>query len=574
MSNLSQPIHEIRFLYDLKVPMTDGVKLSADVYLPRDGKSFPTMLLRTPYESTLEMHVEWGVWWAKRGYACVIVDDRGRFESEGVFYAYHDDGPDGHDTIEWVGNQAWCNGKIGMSGRSYGGIVQWQAAPFRSKYLTALAPQVIMGDYFADCHRIGGAVQWALTVFAMITFSTAVTLTQRGSRHIFGNQKFYRHLPLITADVEAIGREVPFFRDWFTHVTRDEYWQQINTFQHLDQINVPAIQQAAWYDPYTASMLRVYNGLRERGCSEHARKNQKIYVIPWTHHIPESSKLGDLDFGPTGYVDLNAEDLRWFDYWLRDIDTGIMSEPPIKLFVMGENVWRFENEWPLARTLFTPFYLHSNGHANTLYGDGALDEQAPGSEPADKYSYDPLNPVATLGGNNSTWTLMKMAADQVFPGPIDQRPLERRDDVLVYTSRVLEHDLEVTGPIEMVLYAASSAVDTDFTAKLIDVHPNGFAIHLAEGILRARHRKSMETIEFLQPGEVEEYRIELAPTSNLFKTGHRIRVEISSSNFPRFDRNLNTGGDIFRDTNMLIAHQTILHNSAYPSHMLLPVIPR
>lgn len=571
---LSQPIYDVRYLYDLKVPMRDGTRLSADVYMPREGGSFPTMLLRTPYETTLEMHIEWAVWWSKRGYAVCIVDDRGRFESEGVFYAYHDDGRDGHDTIEWVGNQPWCNGKIGMSGRSYGGIVQWQAAPFRSKYLTAIAPQVIMGDYFRDCHRIGGAVQWALTIFAAVTFSTAVAFTQRGIKHILGNQRFFRHLPLVTADVEAIGREIPFFRDWCAHTTRDEYWQQINTELALDQIDVPAVQQGAWYDPYTAAEFRMFNGMRERGFSEQARKNQKIYVIPWTHHLPEGSKLGDLDFGPTGYVDLNAEDLRWFDYWLKGMDTGIMDEPPIKIFVMGENVWRFEHEYPLARTKFTPYYLHSKGHANTFYGDGTLEEDSPGSEPGDRYSYDPANPVGTLGGNNSTWTFMKFSQDPVFPGPIDQRPLERRDDVLVYTGRVLDKEIEVTGPLEVVLYAATSAKDTDFTAKLVDVYPDGRAIHLAEGILRARHRKSLDRVEFVQQNEVEEYRIELAPTSNLFQVGHRIRVEISSSNFPRFDRNLNTGDDIFHDTKMLIADQTVLHNSAYPSHILLPVIPR
>lgn len=572
--NVSQPTHSVRYLSDLKVAMRDGIQLSADVYLPRKQNTFPTLLLRTPYESTLEMHVEWAVWWAKRGYAVVIADNRGRFESQGVFYAYHDDGRDGHDTLEWIGNQPWCNGKIGMSGRSYGGIVQWQAAPYRSKYLTALAPQVIMGDYFRDCHRIGGAVQWALTMFAAITFSTSVSLTQRGSKYIFGNQEFYRHLPLIDGDVESIGRQIPFFRDWCSHVTRDEYWQLINTERVLDQISVPIVQQAAWYDPYTSSQFRMWNGMRANGFSEHARTNQKIYVIPWTHHIPEGSKLGDLDFGPNAYVDLNIEDLRWFDFWLKGNDTGIINEPPIKLFVMGENVWRYEQEWPLARSKFTPYYFHSQSRANTLYGDGTLTPEPPGAEPPDRFAYDPNDPVTTYGGNNSTWTLMKFAADQIFPGPIDQRPIERRDDVLVYTSRALETALEVTGPVEVVLFASSSACDTDFTAKLVDVYPDGRAIHLAEGILRARHRNGLESVEFLQPNEIDKFHIELAPTSNLFLPSHKLRVEISSSNFPRFDRNLNTGGDIFRDTKMRVAAQIVMHNSSYPSHIILPVIPR
>ena len=251
-----------------------------------------------------------------------------------------------------------------------------------------------------------------------------------------------------------------------------------------------------------------------------------------------------------------------------------MSEPPIKLFVMGRNQWRFENEWPLTRTVFTPYYLHSQGGANTLYGNGMLTPDEPGNELPDQFDYDPNNPVPTLGGNNSTWTMMKFAAEPVYPGPIDQRSIERRDDVLVYTSPALEADLEVTGPVDMVLYASSSARDTDFTAKLADVYPDGRAIHLAEGILRARHRKSLTSVEFLQPGEVEEFRISLAPTSNVFLRGHRLRIEISSSNFPRFDRNLNTDEAIGFGTTWKIAHQTVLHTSQYPSHIVLPIIPQ
>jgi putative CocE/NonD family hydrolase len=570
----TQPVHDIRYLYDLKCPLRDGVKLSTDVYLPSVSGRWPVIFLRTPYETTHAPHIEWAVWWARRGYAVAIQDDRGKYESEGTFYAYHDDGRDGHDALAWIADQPWCDGKIGMSGRSYGGIVQWQLAPYRSPHLAALAPQVIMGDYFGDCHRIGGAVQWALTIAAAITFHTAVAFTQLGATHIFGNQRFYRHLPLITADIEAVGHAIPFYRDWFEHQTYDDYWRAINTEEKLHEIDVPVYQQAAWYDPYTAAMFRAFNGIRERGYSDRARKNQKIYCIPWTHHIPESSKLGDLDFGPQGYVDLKIEDLRWFDYWLKGIDTGVMSEPPIRIFVMGENVWRFEKEWPLARTQFTPYYLHSRGQANTLYGDGALAPDLPANDPPDRYAYDPDNPVPTLGGNNSTWTLMKFAQDQIYPGPLDQRPLERRDDVLCYTSAVLERELEVTGPLQVVLYAESSARDTDFTAKLVDVYPDGKAIHLAEGIVRARHRTSLERVEFLEPNAVAEYRIQLAPTSNVFKPGHRLRVEISSSNFPRFDRNLNTTDPVGFGTQMQIADQTVLHTRRYPSHILLPVIPK
>ncbi|MSP11634.1 MAG: CocE/NonD family hydrolase [Chloroflexi bacterium] len=578
MSMISQPTREIRVLYDLKAKMSDGVKLSADVFLPKGAPGgsgqYPTILLRTPYESLLEMHIEWAVWWAKRGYAVVIQDCRGRFESEGTFAPYVNDGLDGHETLAWISRQGWYNGKIGTSGRSYGGIFQWQLAPYRSPYLTAMAPQVIMGDYFKDCHRPGGAVQWALTVMGSVIFSTNVSLVQRGATHIFGNSRFFRHLPLIDADVAAIGRPVPFYRDWLEHTTYDDYWRAINTEEKLDQVDVPVYQQAGWYDPYTEPMFRAWNGMRQKGYSAQARKNQKIYVVPWTHHIPESSRLGDLDFGPSAYVDLKDEDLRWFDYWLKGIDTGIMDEPPIRIFVMGDNAWRFEQEWPLARTVFTPYYLHSHGKANSMFGDGTLTRDAPGAEAEDRFDYDPANPVPTVGGNNSTWTWMKFAEEPVRPGPIDQRPLERRDDVLVYTGPALEQDMEITGPLQAILYAATSARDTDFTVKLVDVYPEGQAIHLAEGILRGRYRQGFEREDLLQPGEVAEYRIELASTSNVFKKGHRLRVEISSSNFPRFDRNLNTGEGIATGTRMQVAHQTVLHNSAYPSHIVLPVIPR
>jgi putative CocE/NonD family hydrolase len=265
--------------------------------------------------------------------------------------------------------------------------VQWQAAAQGDVPLTAMAPQAIMGDYFGEYHRIGGAVQWALTALAAVTFASAVALTQRGCAQIFGNQRFYRHLPLITADEALIGRPIPYFRDWLQHSLYNDYWAALDTHRAIANIGVPVCQQGAWYDPYTEAMFRLFNGVREGGATELARASQKIYIVPWTHHAPEGSRLGDLDFGPSAYVDLNQEDLRWFDHWLKGLDTGLMDEPPIKIFVMGANEWRHEHEWPLARTAFTPYYLHSGGRANTLYGDGALSPEPPGAEPADRFSW-------------------------------------------------------------------------------------------------------------------------------------------------------------------------------------------
>jgi uncharacterized protein len=571
----SAPTHEARLLFDQKVPMRDGVRLSADVFLPRGQGPFPTLLFRTPYESNYAPYIKWGTWWAQRGYAFVSQDCRGRFQSEGVFYAWHDDGNDGYDTLEWIAAQPWCDGKIGTTGRSYGGTFQWQLAPLGSPHLTAMAPQVCPSDHWKECHYVGGAFQWPLSLLAAVVFTTNQATAAEGSAELFNNRRFYRRLPLIDADVEAIGQVIPFYRDWLEHAAYDDYWKAIGNESKFDRIDVPIYNQCGWYDAYPGGTFTSFNGIRARGKSERTRRSQKVLMGPWSHSAPSSTRLGDLDFGPSSYVELWEEDLRWFDYWLRGVDTGIMDEPPIRLFVMGANAWRFEHEWPLVRTQFTAYHLHSGGRANSLNGDGTLSpEPCGGSEPPDRFTYDPENPVPSIGGNNSTQTWLEKAEEPIIPGPIDQRPIERRDDVLVYTSAELAEDLELTGPITVVLYAASSARDTDWTAKLVDVYPNGQAMNLAEGIIRARYRKSWEQPELLEPGEVAHYEIELAPTSNVFKRGHRIRLDISSSNFPRFARNNNTGNEIATDTELRVAHQTVFHTSEYPSHAVLPVIPK
>ena len=285
--------------------------------------------------------------------------------------------------------------------------------------------------------------------------------------------------------------------------------------------------------------------------------------------------MGDLDFGPESLKVIVEEQLRWFDHWLKGIDNGAMDDPPIRLFVMGINEWRGESEWPLARTQFTPYYFDSDGSANSAFGDGRLTVTPPGGEPSDQFVYNPERPVPSIGGNLSTasWAWTESGENPIVAGPVDQRMIEHRHDVLVYTGEQREEDLEVTGPLEVVLYASSSAPDTDFTARLVDVHPDGLAVVLAEGILRGRFRRGFDQEVWLEPGEVDEFRIQLYPTSNVFLKGHRIRVDISSSNFPRFSRNLNTGEDVGTGTRLQVAHQTVMHNEQFPSHILLPVIP-
>jgi uncharacterized protein len=548
--------HDVRLLHDCRVQMRDGVTLSADVYLPRAPGPFPTVYQWTPYESTRDRFVAWGVWFAQRGYAAVVQDVRGRYESEGAFYPYVHEGADAYDSLDWAAAAPWCNGRIGTWGRSYGAIVQWQLAPLGHPNLACIAPHVIMDDYFADCHYVGGAFQLALSLGAALIWTTSLsTVTLEPAGHLFFNRRTLRHLPLIDLDVESIGREVPYWRDWLLHPTDDAYWQRLR--HDVAGTSVPVFQQCGWYDAYAGATLRTYT----RGSGA-----QRVVIGPWTHEEEVERRLGGVDFGPGAECNIREEELRWYEHWLGERETGVLDEPPMSLFVMGANEWRREHEWPPPGAEPTPWYLRSGG---------ALGVDPPGpAERPDRYAYDPEDPAPTLGGNNSLLTMTRGAELGVVPGPVDQTPLEARDDVLVYTSDELRSDVEVTGPVEVILYAASSARDTDWVVRLTDVHPDGRSLFLTEGILRARYRLGFERCELLEPGEVAEYRIRCYPTSNRFRRGHRIRLDVTSSSFPRFSRNLNTGEDVATGTRTAVARQAVLHTSAYPSHVLLPVVPR
>jgi putative CocE/NonD family hydrolase len=564
----SAPRYEARLLHDRRVPTRDGIALSADVYLPFAQGPFPTIVQWTPYESTRERFIGWGVFYARRGYAAVVVDVRGRYESDGVLDPWVRDGVDAQDTLTWAAGEQWCNGRIGTWGRSYGGVVQWQLAHLGHPNLQCIAPHVIHDDYFWDGYFTGGAFQLALTLGAAALWDSAMALvTGPSAADLLLNDRVFRHLPLIDLDQVTIGRKVSYWRLWWEHQTNDDYWHQ---FLHRpEQVNVPIFQQGGWFDPYSGSHLRSFAGIGDR-------VPNRVLMGPWSHEEEVETFRGDVDLGPGSVTVIREHDLAFYDRFLKDEADGWDDRPPLELFVMGANEWRGEHEWPLARTEFTPWYLHSGGRANTLSGDGRLGLDAPGNgEPADHYSYDPEDPVPTVGGNNSVLTMTQGAQTPILPGPRDQRVLERRDDVLCYTSEELDRDLDVVGPIEMLLYAASSAKDTDFIVRLSDVYPNGKAIFLAEGMLRARYRGSAagESVELLEPNEVAEYRIRCYPAANVFRRGHRLRLDVTSSSFPRFSRNLNTGEDVGTGTRMQVAHQTVLHTSAYPSHVLLPVLP-
>ena len=554
-----QSSYDVDMRLDVQVPMRDGVNLSADIYFPKARGEFPTVLMRTPYDNNASAMIERGRTLANLGYVCVIQDCRGRWDSGGEYYPFHNEGPDGYDTQEWIGRQEWSNGKIGMAGGSYVGLVQWASAPDRSEFLTAMAPRVICCDFFTGLLYPGGAFQLnvALTWGMRTNGRTAQSIEYHNWTDAFGA------LPITEMDQMA-GRNLRFWKDWVQHASYDDYWAQINIEEKWSEIAAPALNMGGWYDLYSQHTFINFNGLRRNGRTAEARQS-KLIVGPWPHGLSRSTRTGDVDFGAESEVDLDELEERWFDYWLRGVDNGIVDEPPLRLFIMGANRWRDEHEWPLARTSWEKWYLHSNGTANSVMGDGGISTEPPAEEPADNFAYDPRFPVQTMGGNNC-------CSPHIVPwGPYDQRPVEARHDVLCYTSPPLEADMEVTGPIKLLLYAATDGPDTDWTAKLVDVSPTGYAMNLCDGIIRARYRESFSDPTLLEPNRV--YEIDVGVTGNLFRKGHSVRVEVSSSNFPRFDRNPNTGHAFGTDAEMRSARQTVYHSRQYPSHLVLPVVP-
>ena len=557
----------VKVLYDVGVPMPDGVRLSADIYLPTDGSTggdgpFPTILYRTPYSNQMDYLVERGNYFAQHGYAVAAQDVRGRYDSEGRFKRWTSEFEDGHATIEWVGAQPWCDGNVGMDGPSYLGYVQWQVAVMGSRYLKCIVPQVMGGDLHESPHYQGGAFQLALN--ATWSFRTDARTMQAIDDYDW--ERLLHTLPVRDVPAAA-GKDIPDFVDWVDNPDLGPHWTDRNVLHRLDKVTVPALHIGGWYDLYPAGTLNLFNGMRERGGSAEARANQRVILGPWIHSASTLTSAGDVDFGKESVLDLPAIELAWFDRWLKGIDNGADREAPLKLFVMGSSEWRDEQEWPLARTRFTPFYLHSHGGANSAAGDGALSTEAPAGAATDSFTYDPQFPVRTRGGGNC-------CDPQLVPwGAFDQRESEARADVLVYTTEPLEADLEVTGPVLLKLFASTDCRDTDFTAKLVDVFPDGRAINLTDGILRGRYREGTEEQKLLTPGQVYEFTVDLWVTANVFKAGHRIRLDVSSSNFPRFDRNPNTGNPFGQDAELKAANQTVYHDDARASHLLLPVIP-
>lgn len=546
------------------VPMRDGVKLHTVVWRPAAPGRYPAVLTRG-YNPTGPAYADRFV---AAEYVYVGQATRGHGQSEGgdgVASRFFADGRDGYDTLTWIAEQSWCDGRIAMYGRSYWGITQWLVAVERHPNLKAIVPQATNADAWQCGYWCNGALSLALTASGRAYDKTMIDDIGR-----IGWRAYFKHLPLIDLDEMVKGARVKgareLWKQYVAHSSFDEYWQSITMRGDgkdgkYRQVTIPVYLMGGWYDYYAGAAFASFERLKEVNATDEIR----IVVNPADHvnRLP-----GDRSFGPTAGKEELALAIRWLDHILKGADNGLAGEPPIKIFVMGANQWRYEQQWPLARTQFTPFYFHAEAGGRV----GELNTMPPDREAPSEYVYDPADPVPTLGGNHSV--IDGHLADIIRAGAVDQRPNETRPDVLIYTSKALEHDLEVTGPIAIKLFASTSAPDTDFTAKLIDVYPDGTAYNLTEGVVRARFRRSIHDPPLLlTPSELVEYTVRLQPTSNVFLAGHSIRVHLSSSNFPLWDRNPNTGHPQGMDAETRVAHQTIYHDRRHPSHILLPVIP-
>ncbi len=573
-------IRSIRIEKDIPIPMRDGVTLRADVYRPDDREKHPAIIVRTPYNKSRSAASDFlsPIEAAFAGYAFVIQDTRGRFASEGEFMPGRPEGADGYDTVEAVAAEPWCDGNVGMIGASYLGRNQWEAAVEAPPHLKAIAPHVIGAGYVSESGLSGvkeleAGVSW----FAFMALDMIEKMAARG-RDV---KEMVKNVRYVMTHVEEVCnylplKDIPYFKfeglqEGFLRRFSDEFLKGKESIDDLlwayEKIQVPVLQSSGWYDMTVGHLFLNFFKMKEKGGSERARRGQHLIIGPWVHGSRLPNFIGALNFGASASgigAFMPHRHLAFFDKYLRGLDSPYLV--PIRYFVMGRNRWRNAETWPLPETEWQRFFLHSRGHANSAAGDGWLSREEPKEEMPDRFIYNPLDPVPTRGGSLNDD--LNLAA-----GPQDQTIIEKRMDVLCYTTPELKEDLEVTGPLTLHLFASSSAVDTDFFVKLVDVHPNGLAVNVAEGAIRGRFRESLLRPRLLEPGEVYEWVIDLASTSNCFGRGHRIRLDITSSNFPRFDRNMNTGNPFGEDVQGLPALQTVFHQPGLASYIDLPVIP-
>jgi uncharacterized protein len=560
--------------YDVPMKTRDGVTLYADIYRPKSSEKFPVILMRTPYDKSVNWAVAPTSKIVSRGYVVIIQDVRGRYRSEGEWYPFRHEQADGYDTVEWAAALPFSNGKVGMMGASYVGATQMLAAIAQPPHLAATAPNMTASNYHDGwTYQSGAFEQWFDQNWtSQLAQNTLERLIHQNTNALIGVPA----LPLtnypvfnfgqLPADALLTQMIAPYYFDWLAHPDYDGYWKQWSIEENFSKIAVPMLQVGGWYDIFNAGTLRNYMGAKKYGANEAARTQQHL-LIEIGGHAGFGRRIGDVDFGPHAVENVYTDViLDWYDFLFKGIKNEFATDKPVKLFTMGADEYRQEDDWPPPEARATKYFLHSKGKANSLRGDGSVSTVMAKSEPPDVYVYNPANPTPTIGGP------LCCDGEHMEPGPRDQRPVENRDDVLVYSLGPLAQNLEVTGPVTADLFVKSSAVDTDFTAKLVDVGPDGFAQNLSEGILRMRYRASQQHPELINPGQVYEITVDLWATSNVFLRGHWLRLEISSSNFPRFDRNMNTGDEARFARNFVPATNTILHDSEHPSALILPVV--
>ena len=549
---------------DVPVPMRDGTILRANVSRPDRGGPYPVLVSRTPYGK----RAGWAAL-VKAGYIVVIQDIRGRYASDGKFESFvrfdAHDAEDGYDTIEWAARLPGSSGKVGAFGHSYGAYCLWKLAPLRPPSLVAMSATSIPGRY-TDLEgpgtiRPGRRLEWWHNSMApdmrLKTHGKGIT-SKPLSRKLWKEgegEKWLQFLPWLELPHSFFEFETDAVHYWLKNPHTDPW--KFDKACH--KIAVPNLDIVGWYDHCSGQML-TFNAMRKEAKTEVARRGTKIVIGPWPHG-GTGRKFGNIDFGREAVFKKGAEQMRWFDYWLKGKDNGVDKDPPLRIFVMGDNQWRGEEHWPLKRTREQIFFLTSGGKANTPQGDGKLVAQKLPDPGSDTYEYDPADPVPSLAGIMS------------IPRASDQRRLAGRQDILVYASDPVDERIEVTGHPVVELYAATSAPDTDWFVRLIDVAPDGLARDVSTGLVRARYRDGLDKPKLLVPGEVVKYTIRMNATSNAFLPGHRIRLDITSSDFPSFDRNHNTATDQNADATLIVATQTIHHGGVQATRIILPRVP-
>jgi putative CocE/NonD family hydrolase len=566
---------------DVPATMRDGTILRADVYRPRTSDAVPVILMRTQYgKSGAQSGARYQPpdWFASHCYLVVVQDIRGQGASAGVFSEFTHDQTDGYDSVEWAAALPGSDGKVGMYGSSYVGATQWLAAVTAPPHLVTIVPANTASDYYDGWTYEGGEFRLAFVLpWAMESIATTAAQNRNDEATVHElaaatkdptrwlNFRPFKDLPPMQPGNAAVA---PWYFDWIRHSTRDDFWRQFSIRDRYASVTVPVMHFEGWYDAFLAGGVENFAGMVAHGANDNARANQRLVIGPWDHvdwGRPDSTPAPMLKaIGAVGDSPINTLMLDWYDHFLKGKDNGVAGTPRVDYFLMGADVWKTAPSWPLPTTKPTAYYLSGSGGADR---EGHLVDAPPATDPPDGYTYDPRFPAPSLGGHSCC------GAQSGPQGPYDQTPVEQRSDVLVYSSAPLPHDTEVTGATTVNLWAESSSPDTDFTAKLTVVKPDGEIINLNNGILRTSFRGSLSSPSPSTPNQPIAYRIQIWPTSYEYRAGDRIRLEISSSDYPQFAPNPNTGEPFGQSANTMVANQTILHDAAHPSSITLPVIP-